>query len=113
MDLKQTVDNLGGTDAVEETDQLASVWGTATPAANRPQIEATLAADDARRSQKISQTEAAIAAEQKQVDANEQAIAAGNAATSAIDLEVARVQGREDELEAEAALLEKAQGPAQ
>ena len=109
MDLKQTVDNLEGIDAIDAIDQLAGIWDDTTTV-DATQLEAGLAASDATRNQQISQTETGIAAEQKQVQANEQTIDAGAAPLAAADLDVATLEGREQQIEAEAAPLEKELG---
>ncbi|MGA3025655.1 MAG: hypothetical protein ABSF98_12875 [Bryobacteraceae bacterium] len=110
MDLEQTVDNLDGIDVVDAVDDLASIWDGTTTTVDATQLEASLAAADATRNQQISQAETEIAAEQKQVQANDQTIDAGAAPLAAVDLDVARLEGREDEIEAEAAPLEKEAG---
>ncbi|MGA2183170.1 MAG: hypothetical protein ABSH47_09085 [Bryobacteraceae bacterium] len=110
MSLKQTADNLSGIDAVNAADKLASIWDGTTATVDAAQLASDLAKADANRKQQISQIEAEIAAEQKQAQANDKAIDAGAAPLAAIDLEVARREGREDEMEAEAAALEKEPG---
>ena len=110
MDVKQTVDNLSGIDAVEAVDQLANIWGGATTPVHPTQIEATLAKSDATRNQQISQVEAGIAAAEKQLQGNSQAINAGAAPLAAVDLDAARLEGCEQVVEAEAAQLEKELG---
>jgi hypothetical protein len=110
MELEQTSTNLSGIDAVEDIDELASIWDGTVVTPDAAQIEATLATDDANRNQQINQAETEIAAEQKQIAANNTAIDAGAAPLEAVDLDVARIEGREDEIEAEAAPLEKELG---
>jgi hypothetical protein len=110
MSIKQTVDNLSGIDTVEAVDQLAGIWDGTTVTTDATQLVDGLAASDANRNQQISQTETAIAAEQKQVHANDQAIETGTAPLAAADLDVARLEGCEQEIEAEGAALEKELG---
>ena len=109
MDLKNTVDNLSGIDAVDAVDQLASIWGDETPV-DATQVEATLAKSDAGRNQAINQAETQIAAEEKLVDMNDQAIVAGAAPEGAEDLDAARLEGIEQALDEEAAPIEKELG---
>ena len=113
MDLKQTVDNLGGIDAVEEAEQLAAIWNGSVTTANAGQLAAELAAADAARNKQISQAETEIAAEQKQVQANDQAIDAAVTSAAVADLAVAALGGRQQQLEADAAPLEKEAGTGQ
>jgi hypothetical protein len=110
MSLEQIANNLSGLGAVDEVDQLADIWDGTTVTSDATQLVDGLAKSDANRNQQISLTETEIAAEQKQVQANEQTIDAGAAPPAAVDLEVARLQGRADEMEAEAAPLEKELG---
>ena len=110
MDLKDTVDNLGGIDAVDAVDELASIWDGTTAPVNAAQLESTLAKSDATRNQETSQAEAEIGAEQKQVQTNDQALDAGTAPQAADDLDVARLEGCEQVIEGEAAPLEKELG---
>jgi hypothetical protein len=110
MDLKQTVDDLSGIEAVDAVDELAGIWDGTTATVDATQLEAGLATSDANLNQQINQTETAIAAEQKQVQTNDAAIDAGAAPLAAIDLDVAGIEGREQQIEAEAAALEKGLG---
>ena len=107
MDVKQTVDNVSGIGVVNDIDQLSSIWDGTTVISDAAQLVDGLAKSDANRNQQISQAEAQIAAEQKQVQANEQAIEAGTAKLAAPDLDVARLEGRQQQLEVEAAELRK------
>ena len=86
MDLKQTED---------EVEQLASVWEGAPAAPDTTQLEKA----DTSRNQQISQIQAQIDAEQRQVRANDQSAEAAEAKLAAIDLDIARLEGREEELE--------------
>jgi hypothetical protein len=110
MDLTQTVDNLGGIDAVDAVDQLADIWDDTTGTASATQLEAGLATSDATLNQEISQNEAEIAAEQKQLQTNEQTVDADAAPVSADDLDIARLEGSEQQIEADAAPIEKELG---
>lgn len=110
MDLKETLNNLDGIEAVDGVDQLAGIWDTSTTSVDAAQLAAILAAADATRNQQISQTDTGIAAEQKQVQANNTAIDAAAAPLAATDLDIATLEGREQEIEAEAAPLEKELG---
>ena len=107
MSLKQTADNLSGTDAVNAAEQLAGIWDGTTATVDAAQLASDLAKADANRKEQISQTEAEIAAEQKQLQANDQAIETCAAQAAAVDLDVARLEGREQQMEAEAAELRK------
>jgi hypothetical protein len=110
MDPNQIANNLAGVETVDAVDQLAAIWDATTTAASATQLEAALAASDATRNQQISQTQTAIAAEQKQVQTNEQTIDADAAPLAAADLNVATLEGREQQIEADAATLEKELG---
>jgi len=106
MSIKDTVDNLGGVDAVNAIDQLAGVLdpSAGTPA-NASQLEAGLAKSDVTLDQQINDLSTQIAAEGKQVDGNEQAIGTASTAATGIDLDIARLEGIETQIETEAADL--------
>ena len=71
MDVKQTVDNVSGIGVVNDIDQLSSIWDGTTVISDAAQLVDGLAKSDANRNQQISQAEAQIAAEQKQVQAKQ------------------------------------------
>jgi hypothetical protein len=74
------------------------------------QLEAGLAKTDATLNQQISAAQTEIATEQKQVLTNQTAIDAGATPLAVLDLKIATLEGCEQEIEAEAAPLEKELG---
>ena len=112
MSLEDTIDNLAGLDAITAVDQLASIWDPAAgQTVNASQLEAGLATADAARNQQTETLNTDIAAEQKQIETNDQSIAAAAGPGAAIDLDTAKLEGTEAQLESEAAALQKEQGP--
>jgi hypothetical protein len=99
-DVTKTIGNLSGIGVESDIEQLATIWNGATVAPDPTQ----LAKADAARNQQISQTQSQIDAGQKQVQANDQAMEAGAKKAAAADLDIARLEGIEEQLEKEAGL---------
>ena len=78
-----------------EVEQLVTIWTETSTAPDTAQ----LTKDDANRNQQINQTDSQIAAGEKQAQANDQAIQEAEKKVAALDLDIARLEGREEQLE--------------